>query len=507
MNRLLAPRLSLRLRLLAILVAAIVFTTLVLAGLVFVTARSLLVNRIDAQLAASGPLAQNSYETLLNIRQPQFAFPSDYLVIVRASQGQAVLSSDGTATLADSQIAELGATSERPWGTPYTISSRDGGFDWRTVSYPLEPRGSVSVALPMDAGVTAGRLAVRILLIGLSIAAITALVGSWAVTRSMRPLRDVEATAAAIAAGDFSRRMPEGRQDTEIGRLTAALNGMLTQIETAIRSREVSRDRMRQFVADASHELRTPLAAIRGYAELHRQGAVPDDEVPATFARVEDEARRLGMLVEDLLTLARLDELRPIARDQVDLGVVAMDTASSVHALDPSRPVRVVGPDGTPFRPVTVTADADRIRQVLANLAGNAVRHTPAGTPVEIVLWPPAGGWVRVDLVDHGQGIRDEDKERIFERFARLDASRTRGTGGAGLGLSIVASVVAAHRGRVGVFDTPGGGATFRVELLEGGPDALPHPDPAWEVPVVVPPAAVAPPAAVPAASTLQTSS
>jgi two-component system OmpR family sensor kinase len=470
---------SIRLRLVAILVTAIVFTTLVFGALLLVTVRTLLVERIDDQLAATRPVAREAITAL--VRDPassagqDLGVPSDYVVILNLTGDPNTYVARAPEELGPKGAPDLGRLTVDDalarQGRPFTVPPRQGGPDptpWRVVSWPLQGEfasGSVSVALPLDADETALRLAGRTVLIGLAVAALAALLGAWAVTRSLRPLRQVETTAAAIAAGDFSRRMPERGQDTEVGRLTRALNGMLAHIESAIRSREESRDRMRQFVADASHELRTPLAAIRGYAELHRQGAVPPEEVPATFARVEGEARRLGTLVEDLLELARLDEHRPMRAEPVDLAVLAVDTAASIRALDPSREVRVGDGSGGPVQPLVVTGDGDRLRQVLANLAGNAVAHTPAGTPVGITV-ARTGGWAVVDVVDHGPGVPPEHRERVFERFARLDASRTRGRGGgAGLGLSIVKSVVDAHGGAVEVLETAGGGATFRVRL------------------------------------------
>lgn len=462
-----ASGVSLRLRLVAILVSAIVLTTLVFGALVLVAMRAVLVDRIDDQLRASAGLAEQTFNSLSS--PGPSPVPSDYVVVVSLTgQGSLVLRSQMGGPEGLPSTGDIGLTADRRAGRPYTVAPTGDEMPWRVVTYPVDPDfggGTVSVALPLDVDQTAFRLAGRTVLIGLVVAALAAALGSWAVTRSLRPLRQVEATAAAIAAGDFSRRMPERGQDTEVGRLTHALNGMLAHIESAIRSREESRDRMRQFVSDASHELRTPLAAIRGYAELHRQGAVPPEEVPATFARVEGEARRLGTLVEDLLALARLDEHRPMREEPVDLAVLALDTAASIRALDPAREVHVGDGAGGPVKPLVVTGDGDRLRQVLANLAGNAVAHTPPGTPVEIAVSRSEERAV-VDVVDHGPGVPPDQRERVFERFARLDASRSRGRGGgAGLGLSIVQGVVDAHGGDVHVLDTPGGGATFRVRL------------------------------------------
>jgi two-component system OmpR family sensor kinase len=261
---------------------------------------------------------------------------------------------------------------------------------------------------------------------------------------------------------------------------------MLAQIESAFRARQASEaaaraseDRMRRFVADASHELRTPLTSIRGFAELYRHGAVPQDEVPRTMRRIEDEATRMGGLVEDLLMLARLDERRPARAEPVDLAVLAGDAVHDVRGLDPDRPVRLTGlqPGSGPV-PAVVVGDEGGLRQVVTNLVANAVRHTPAGTPVEVAVGvEPASEGVGpravLEVRDHGPGLPDEEAGRIFERFYRVDSSRRRGTGGgSGLGLSIVSAVTAAHGGTVGVRTTPGGGATFRVALPSTGDPA-----------------------------------
>ena len=300
-------------------------------------------------------------------------------------------------------------------------------------------------------------------------------VGYLVVRRSLRPLEEVESTAAAIAAGDLSRRVPESDARTEVGRLSGAFNAMVDQIETAFRAREASEsaartseDRMRRFVADASHELRTPLTSIRGFAELYRQGAVRETaELDRMMRRVEDEASRMGLLVEDLLLLARLDQQRPLRQEPVDLLEVVSDAAHDARVLAPDRQIDLdVSGDEAPV----VLGDDARLRQVVTNLVSNALTHTPAGTPVALTLQTgrrPAGdrghghgrGWVRVGVHDQGPGLSDEDRERVFERFYRADTSRTRAAGGSGLGLSIVAALVAAHGGVVTVESEPGGAA------------------------------------------------
>src|SRR5699024_7487670 len=216
---------------------------------------------------------------------------------------------------------------------------------------------------------------------------------------------------------------------------------MVAALEEAFAEREAAGERMRRFVSDASHELRTPLASIRGYGELYRMGAVPEEEVPATMARIESEARRMGVLVSDLLALARLDEKRPLEMAPVDLRALASDALTDLGALDPTRPTALVAPE-----PVIAWGDANRIRQVLMNLVGNAANHTPKGTPVEIEARAGAENAV-IKVRDHGPGIPSGESERIFERFYRPDSSRARSRGGTGLGLAIVAGIMNAHGG------------------------------------------------------------
>jgi two-component system OmpR family sensor kinase len=370
------------------------------------------------------------------------------------------------------------SSSEASPDRAYTVTASDG-TTWRAVTVAVPLQFSASTTVPgtltvaqdlMNVQRAVGQLRVLTLLIGGIVIVVCALLGWLAIRRSFQPLIEVEETAAAIAAGDLSRRIPARPKTTEVGRLTASLNGMLTQIESAFRARAASEERTRRFAADASHELRTPLASIRGFAELYRQGAVPPDDVPRTMRRIEDEARRMGGLVEDLLLLARLDAKRAAKAEPVDLAVLAGDAVHDAHALAPDRTVRLVGLEeaGGPA-PAVVIGDEGHLRQVVTNLVANAVRHTPAGTPIEVAVGAAGeDGEHRavLEVRDHGQGLPPEAAERVFERFYRVDSSRQRGTGGgSGLGLSIVAAVTAAHGGTVAALRTPGGGATFRVAL------------------------------------------
>ncbi|MFJ1706699.1 sensor histidine kinase [Kitasatospora sp. NPDC088346] len=325
--------------------------------------------------------------------------------------------------------------------------------------------GYLMVAVSLDdVDAVLARLRTTFLTIGGAVLLGIAGLGAFAVRAGLRPLRQIERGAQRIAAGELSHRMPDLGQRTEIGRLSAALNGMLSQIEAAFSAQAASEARMRRFVADASHELRTPLAGIRGFAELHRMGALRD--VDRAMDRIETEAIRLGGLVEDLLTLARLDEERPLDLAPMDLRTLAADALHDLTALDPGRPVALTGPDGAGApQPAPVLGDEARLRQVVSNLVGNAVRHTPAGTAVRIGVGT-ADGRCLLEVVDQGPGLTDGQAAQVFERFYRVDASRSRlEGGGAGLGLAIASALVHAHGGALTLDSAPGRGASFRVQL------------------------------------------
>lgn len=367
------------------------------------------------------------------------------------------------------------------------------------------------------------------------------------VSSTFAPLRDVEKTAARFAAGDYSQRLGGATPNTEVGRLNRSLNAMLARIDRAFADRERTVQQMRRFVGDASHELRTPLVSLRGYAELYRMGALqkPED-VAQAMDRIEREAIRMGALVEDLLELARLDEARPLVLAPVDLLQIAQDAALDASAGSPERRIAVVvleppaeaetpeppppaeqavtagrvrtatsatvtgsirladavarrlrrrtpaGADaGVEAAPVplpeigaVVLAEENKIRQVVTNLMGNAMRFTPADSPIELEVGVDrVGGYGQIAIVDHGEGIPPQLREKIFQRFWRADTSRTRDTGGSGLGLAIVAGIVQNHGGVVEVLETPGGGATFRVSL----PLARPEPSSAATAPAAAP--------------------
>jgi two-component system OmpR family sensor kinase len=280
----------------------------------------------------------------------------------------------------------------------------------------------------------------------------------------LRPLERMGSTAKAIAAGDLSRRVEPATPRTEIGRLGLSLNGMLSQIEMAFAERTRSEQRLRRFLADASHELRTPLTSIRGYAELLRRGAAQTAEDSALARRrIEAEAIRMSVMVDDLLLLARLDQGRPLDQAPVDLQQIAHDACADARAVAPSRAITLWAREA-----VVVRGDELRLRQVVANLVSNAIVHTPTGTPIEVSV-TSNGERAALSVTDHGPGLKGEETGRVFEPFYRADPGRSRDRGGSGLGLSIVAAVVTAHGGVVQVLETPGGGATFRVELPRAG--------------------------------------
>jgi two-component system, OmpR family, sensor kinase len=351
---------------------------------------------------------------------------------------------------------------------PTTLPSVNGSdIQWRAVSV-RGANGITTVAIDLsDVQHTVSSLILLQVGIGVAVLVVVGIASFVVVNRSLRPLAEVEHTAAAIAAGQLDRRVPERDPRTEVGQLSLALNGMLTQIQQAVASSESSADtarsseeRMRRFITDASHELRTPLTTIRGFAELYRQGAARD--VAMLLSRIESEASRMGLLVDDLLLLARLDVQRPLEHQRVDMLALASDAVHDAQAIDPQRTVTMEVFDG-PGTP-EVVGDEPRIRQVLSNLVANALQHTPASAEV-IIRVGTEGDDTVLEVADKGPGMTEQDASRVFERFYRTDASRARSSGGTGLGLSIVESLVRAHGGVVSVKTAPGEGCCFRVTL------------------------------------------
>jgi len=343
---------------------------------------------------------------------------------------------------------------------PFTIEAP--GADFRVLARILPSAlGSVIVAQSMDnIDQTVHRLQILFIFIGLIALLLIALASRKVIDIGLRPLEAVEVTAESIAGGNLSARLPAAKPDTEVGRLVSSLNKMLARIEESFAARTASENRLRRFVADASHELRTPLTAIRGFAELHRQGAVQGEEqTKELIARIEKESLRMGSLVEDLLLLARLDQAREMSTDPVNISSAVKEAVESARAAGPNHPITVTTPD----EDIYVLGDAYRIHQVIANLLANARTHTPVGTPITVTLTHSDTG-TTVSVSDKGPGLSDADQERIFERFYRADPSRVRtSVDGSGLGLSIVDAVMRAHGGRVSVTSTLGDGATFTL--------------------------------------------
>jgi len=362
---------------------------------------------------------------------------------------------------------------------PVTVGSvAPADVEWRAMTV-RGPRGELTtVAIDLsDVKSTTRALVYAQIGIGVAVLLVLGVVGYVVVHRSLRPLGEVERTAAAIASGQLDRRVPERDPRTEVGRLSLALNGMLAQIQRAMASSESSaeqaresEDRMRRFITDASHELRTPLTTIRGFAELYRQGAARDVEM--LMGRIESESRRMGLLVEDLLLLARLDAQRPLERHRVDLLALASDAVHDAQSIAPRRPIRMEVFDG-PGTP-EVLGDEARLRQVLSNLVANALQHTPETAGVTVRVGTEDDSAV-LEVCDEGPGMNAEDAQRVFERFYRADSSRTRASGGTGLGLSIVDSLVYAHGGTVAVTTAPGRGCQFRVSLPRIAEAAVPE--------------------------------
>ncbi len=461
--------LPLRLRLIAVMLVLLLLALTLTASATAVLMRRDLISRVDQQLRlAADPVARQAFNDLGSAISE--GIPNGYAFVILPNDGRAPIAANPIGETMHPAIPTLTVDSAQVrTGDPFTIASKEGDLKWRAIAGALGgSRAVVVVAVPLrSVDRTVSKLVLVELLIGLSVLIACAAGGWYAVQRAFRPLRQIEDTASAIAAGDLTRRIPTRTAKDEVTSLSRSLNVMLAQIEASFAQREQSEERMRQFVADASHELRTPLAAVRGYAELYRQGAVREPaDVASAMSRIEGEAGRMGGLVEDLLMLARLDDERPLQISDVDLLVLAADAAQDARAIDTTRAITVTGLEG-PLTPTTVPGDDAKLRQLLANLLSNALNHTPRGSAVEVAVGVRrSDGLAVVEVRDHGPGVDPDKAKKVFERFFRADPSRVRGSGGGnGLGLAIAAAIVAGHSGRIGVAQTPGGGATFVVEL------------------------------------------
>ncbi|HTR74466.1 MAG TPA: HAMP domain-containing sensor histidine kinase [Solirubrobacterales bacterium] len=346
--------------------------------------------------------------------------------------------------------------------SPQTVGERDGGSEeFRAAAVELPNGATTVVAVPLGStDATLSHLALIELVVSGVILIALGVAAWWLIGLGLRPLRRMGEVAGQIADGDLSRRVEPDDDRTEVGRLGRSLNAMLHQIEAAFAERAAGERRLRRFLADASHELRTPLASIRGYSELYRIGAAREPaEVERAMDRIEAKSARMGGLVDDLLTLARVDEVREPEREPLDLRELLEDARDDARAAAPTREITL-----NPTGPVAMEADGDALRRVFANLLRNAIVHTPDGTPIEIRL-QAGDAWATIEVRDHGPGLPAGDPNAVFERFWRDSASRGRDDGGAGLGLAIVAALVSAHGGTVDASNPPDGGALFTVRL------------------------------------------
>ncbi len=353
-------------------------------------------------------------------------------------------------------------------GSLFTVGSvGSSGLRYRVWAFhDPEDSGLTVVAVPLrEVDDTLSRLRLVEILVIIGVLAALGISAFFVVRLGLRPLDRMEVTAGQIAAGELSRRVSPATSRTEVGRLGLALNAMLERLEQAFTERQASEERLRQFLADASHELRTPLASIRGYAELFRMGATRDQAgTQNAMRRIEEESKRMGVLVEDLLTLARLDETPKPTSQPVDLVLLAHDAVEDARATAPERPISLSAPGSA-----VVSGDPHQLRQVLANLMRNALVHTSADTSIEVSVQSD-NDHVTMSVRDHGPGLPDDSSARLFDRFWRAERGRERGKAGAGLGLAIVRGVVQAHRGELSASDAPGGGALFVVRLPAEAP-------------------------------------
>ena len=468
-------RLSLRARVLAG-IGLIVVALGVAAVIVTTTTHSHLVEQVDTRLAVAGlrqrypdqgrwepaPRAPGYGERLSDLYEGVLASDGELTTIFEPNFGR-----DGPVAPpdVDPDRAAAATASEEP----FTVGAQgDDSLRYRVRVRPGPDGDYWITALPLtNVDDTITRLIAVEIVATAIILLLLAAVAWWVVRLGIRPIKQMSRTAEQIASGDLSPRVPEVSPSTEAGQLGVALNHMLERLDSAFTERTESQERLRRFVADASHELRTPVTTIRGYAELYRAGGLRDPEhLDEAMRRTEQEAVRMARLIDDLLSLAKLDEGRPLDQRPVDLSRLVADAARDAAAVDPGRQI-TTELNG----PVVVSGDEDRLRQVIANIVGNAVVHTPATTPIELAV--SADGAVgRIAVIDHGEGMTPDVAARVTQRFYRADLARARDRGGSGLGLSIADAAVSAHGGAIAVDSAPGRGTTVTVTLpLDGEED------------------------------------
>ena len=472
---------SLRGRLLLATGALVVLGLLIADGATYGLLRHSLVSRVDAQLISYSHdprgLARGGFNN-----GPDHGLPQQYVEFID-SQGnklisQPILGADCPPRVPAALIGGIGSgyriLSVRAAGCPgrYRLIIFPAELGGPGVTAGTQGTGVIAISLA-DVEVTLRKLLFVEMLVTLSVLAAAGGAAWWLIRKGLEPLTEMEGAAADIAAGDLSRRIETTDEATEVGRLGNALNVMLEKIEQAFAERRESEARLRRFVADASHELRTPLTSIRGYAELFRRGARsrPDD-LEKSMQRIEDESARMGVLVDELLLLARLDQGPKLDHQPIDLARVATDAVNDARVVQPDRPI-----DFSADEPVIVQGDDTRLRQVAANLMSNALEHTPRGTPVHVRV-SREGGQAVLEVADEGPGLDEEHAAKVFDRFFRVDPARARDAGGAGLGLAIVAAIAGAHGGGVSVDTSPGNGARFTVRLpISSSADGEPEPE------------------------------
>lgn len=465
---------TLSFRLVAIFVALMSLVVAFTGTITMAILQHFLTDTLDDELISSGQVVATQIVTDIGQPQPSNLNIADYYLYTEFwdSQSQSFHKQE-----------VVSATTEKAYGkpsdavdllslvnhSPQTVAGTKHS-QWRVVVFQVtDPTqntttGSILIARPMDnITETVARVTKQLLIVGVTLVVVGGAITAGLVKRELKPLRSIEKVTHAIAAGELSQRVNQGTEGSEIGILANSINMMLSQIEQAFAVRISSETKMRQFVSDASHELRTPLATVRGYAELYRIGGVPAQELPQTMDRIESEATRMTGLVEDLLQLARLDEGRPLHLHQINLTQIAYDAVADFHVRDTSRTAHVVGLNGDTPEDAYVLADRDKVTQVVSNLLSNVLTHTPPGTPCEVAVGWNSENEAVVEIRDHGPGVSEKDAERLFERFYRADFSRSRASGGSGLGMAIVAAIMASHGGTARVSTTEGGGLTVAL--------------------------------------------
>jgi len=427
------------------------------------SSRTVLTNQVDEMLGGilsrtgpDGPPRPEPADRIDDPSQQPVAF------VAMGPDGTILIANPSGFVDAPDPIPDIAALTEVvAAGEIVTVEAIDGSIRYRAF-YEIKPDGVIEAwASPLtEADAAVNQVLRTLLLAGAGVAIIGATITWWTVRRGLRPVDEMVDTATAIAAGDLSRRVPEAPPTTELGQLSLALNEMLGQIENAFAHEAEAQERLKTFVADASHELRTPIAAIQGYAELYRKGALDDEEkLDNAMHRVSNDAARMRRLVADLLLLAKLDRAEPVERRTVSIALLIQDCVTDSAAIEPDRAITVEG-NGD----LRVLADDHQLNQVIGNLLANARMHTPPGVPVLIRSYAE-GDQAIIEVVDDGPGLPDGDEKRIFDRFYRVDPSRGRKSGGSGLGLAIVAAIVADHGGSVEAANEPGHGARFTVRL------------------------------------------